>query len=102
MCQTSNITSIQVPAAEGPSKAMPEIGSLNDPVGELANLLAKEVFTVEPDMETMQNYGQQLFMAGFRTKEMLIENVTVDNVSEWRWMRMYHKDLFEQWIENKV
>jgi len=34
------------------------------------------------------------------TNAMLVENVTVDDVSGWRWMRMYHRDLLEEWIEN--
>lgn len=74
----------------------------DDPITDLTNFLTTEVFVaMDPDPETMQNYAQELFLAGFRNKEMLVENVKVDDVGKWRWMRMFHKDVFETWIEKK-
>jgi len=101
MCQTADIATINVPI-DASTKDPPEIGSLNDPVGEIAQFLAKEIFTVDPDMEEMKTCGQQLFQIGFRTKDMLVSNVKVEDVGEWRWMRMYHKDCFEEWMHNKA
>jgi hypothetical protein len=73
---------------------------LTQSVAEIATFLANEIFKTNPDMETMREYAQQIVLAGFRTKALLVANVKVEDVSGWRWMRMFHMDLFEQWIND--
>jgi hypothetical protein len=99
MCQTPQVTTIESISVSS-SKMLPD---LTHSVAEIATFLANEIFKTDPDMETMREYAQQLVLAGFRTKALLVANVKVEDVSGWRWMRMFHMDLFEQWInDNKV
>ena len=104
MCQTPNFTTMPISVASSKSSLPDRGGSTNNTrsqsVDEIAEFLANEVFTAEPDLEQMQEYAKNLIQAGFLTRDALLENVQYEHVSEWRWMRLYHMDLFEQWIEN--
>ena len=100
MCQTPQVSTIESISVPSSKLLLPDLAHS---VNEIATFLANEIIKTNPDMQTMKEYAQQIVMAGFRTKALLMANVKVEDVSGWRWMRMYHMDLFEQWInDNKV
>lgn len=98
MCQTPQVTTIESMSVSASKLSL--LPDLTHSVEEIARFLTTEIIQTNPDMETMREYAHQLVLAGFRTKAQLVENVKVEDVSGWRWMRLYHMDLFEQWIHN--
>ena len=98
MCQTPQVTTIESMSLSASKLSL--LPDLTQSIDEIATLLTNEIIKTNPDTETMREYAHQLVLAGFRTKAQLVENVQVDDVSGWRWMRLYHMDLFEQWINN--